>query len=99
LSKFTTVRQHGQLTVLRKHHWECKTQIERYLRNNVVTVFSLKIAKGRIEWRRVVPYAAMMIQAALMDINHLLPVIESTLCELLEHKNLSALACEHLLVF
>ncbi|KAG0326419.1 hypothetical protein BGZ99_009560 [Dissophora globulifera] len=102
LSKPTTVRQHGQLKVMRKHHWECKTQIERYLRNNVLTVFSLKIARGRIEWRRVVPYAAMMIQAFKafqMDINHHhLPIIESTLCGLLEHKNLSALACEDLLV-
>ncbi|KAG0326417.1 hypothetical protein BGZ99_009558 [Dissophora globulifera] len=100
LSKPTTVRQHGQLKVMRKHHWECKTQIERHLRNNLPTVFSLKIARDRIDWRKVAPYVAMMIQAAFrMDINHhLLPIIGSTLCALLEHKNLSALACEDLLV-
>ncbi|KAG0249769.1 hypothetical protein BG011_008975 [Mortierella polycephala] len=100
LTKPTTLRQKMQLKAMRKHHWECGTEIERQLKRNVPTAFSLKITRSRIDWDKVAPYVALMIQAALeMNIeDQHLPVLGTTLCALLEHKELTALACEELLV-
>ncbi|KAG0380852.1 hypothetical protein BGX24_004062 [Mortierella sp. AD032] len=79
ISKPTTMRHQSQLKTMRKHHWECKTEIEQQLKRNVPTAFSLKIAFE-------------------MDIqNPHLPVIGTTLCALLEHKDIGGLACEELL--
>ncbi|KAF9124750.1 hypothetical protein BGW39_007932 [Mortierella sp. 14UC] len=100
MTKPTTMRQQGQLKTMRKHHWECKTEIEQQLKRHVPTAFSLKIVRTRIDWERVAPYITLMIQAAFeMDIhNPHLPVIGTTLCALLEHKDLGGLKCEELLM-
>ncbi|KAK3845643.1 MAG: hypothetical protein J3R72DRAFT_472149 [Linnemannia gamsii] len=99
ISKPTTMRHQSQLKTMRKHHWECKTEIEQQLKRNVPTAFSLKIVRSRINWERIAPYLTLMIQAAFeMDIqNPHLPVIGTTLCALLEHKDIGGLACEELL--
>ncbi|KAF8929870.1 hypothetical protein BGZ58_008620 [Dissophora ornata] len=100
LSKPTTVRQRGQLKMMRKHHWQCRSEIEQQLKRNMPMAFSLRVVKSRIDWDRITPYITLMIQAAFeMDIEHEhLPVIGTTLCTLLEHKDLGGLACEELLV-
>ncbi|OAQ34409.1 hypothetical protein K457DRAFT_28331 [Linnemannia elongata AG-77] len=100
VTKPTTARHQSQLKTMRKHHWECRTEIEQQLKRQVPTAFSLKIVRTRIDWERVAPYITLMIQAAFeMDIqNPHLPVIGTTLCALLEHKDLSGLACEELLM-
>ncbi|KAF9927764.1 hypothetical protein FBU30_002881 [Linnemannia zychae] len=99
MTKPTTMRQKNQLKTMRKHHWECKMEIEQQLKRQVPTTFSLKIVRSRIDWERIAPYVTLMIQAAFqLDIqNPHLPVIGTTLCTLLEHKDLSGLACEKLL--
>ncbi|KAG0199698.1 hypothetical protein BGX33_011489 [Mortierella sp. NVP41] len=100
MTKPTTMRHQNQLKTMRKHHWECRTEIEQQLKRHVPMAFSLKIVRSRIDWERVAPYVTLMIQAAFeMDIQspHL-PVIGTTLCALLEHKDLGGLACEELLV-
>jgi len=63
LTKPTTVRQQNQLKTMRKHHWECKTEIEQQLKRQVPTAFSLRIVRSRIDWERVAPYITLMIQA------------------------------------
>ncbi|KAF9908553.1 hypothetical protein EC991_009698 [Linnemannia zychae] len=100
MTKPTTMRHQGQLKIMRKHHWECRAEIEQQLKHNVPTAFSLKIVRSRIDWERVTPYISLMIQAAFeMDIqNPHLPVIGTTLASLLEHKDLSGLDCEELLM-
>ncbi|KAF9189611.1 hypothetical protein BGZ51_009430 [Haplosporangium sp. Z 767] len=100
LTKPTTLRQKMQLKAMRKHHWECGTEIERQLKRNIPTAFSLKITRSRIDWDKIAPYVALMIQAAFeMNIeDQHLPVLGTTLCALLEHKELAALSCEELLV-
>ncbi|KAG0277142.1 hypothetical protein BGZ95_006459 [Linnemannia exigua] len=100
MTKPTTMRHLSQLKTMRKHHWECKTEIEQQLKRHVPTAFSLKIVRSRINWERITPYITLMIQAAFeMDIqNPHLPVIGTTLCALLEHKDLGGLACEELLM-
>ncbi|KAF9939724.1 hypothetical protein BGZ65_009721 [Modicella reniformis] len=100
LTKPKTVHQRSQLKTMRKHHWECRTEIEHQLKMNAPAMYSLKIARTRIDWERVAPYITLMIQAAFkMDIEHQhLPVVGTTLCVLLEHKDLSGLVCEELLV-
>ncbi|KAF9342937.1 hypothetical protein BGX26_006589, partial [Mortierella sp. AD094] len=99
LNKPTTTRQKSQLKIMRKHHWECRLEVEHNLKRNLPTIFSLKIARTKIDWEKVAPYVTLMIQAAFeMDIDHShLPVIGTTLCVLLEQKDLSAKACEELL--
>ncbi|KAI7821721.1 hypothetical protein BC939DRAFT_493945 [Gamsiella multidivaricata] len=100
LTKPATVRQKNQLKVMRKHHWECRTGITQQLKRNVPTSFSLKVARNRIDWDKFTSYVTLMIQAAFemdIDSNHL-PLIGTTLCAHLEHKDLSGLACEELLI-
>ncbi|KAF9170293.1 hypothetical protein BGX21_005157 [Mortierella sp. AD011] len=99
LNKPTTARQKSQLKIMRKHHWECRIEVEHNLKRNLPTIFSLKIARTKIDWEKVVSYVTLMIQAAFeMDIDHIhLPVIGTTLCLLLEKRGLSAKACEELL--
>ncbi|KAG0314284.1 hypothetical protein BGZ97_009435 [Linnemannia gamsii] len=100
VTKPTTARHQSQLKIMRKHHWECRTEIEQHLKRHIPTAFSLKIVRSRIDWERVAPYITLMIQAAFeMDIQspHL-PVIGTTLCALLEHKDLGGLASEDLLM-
>lgn len=63
LTKPTTARQVNQLKAMRKHHWECRTEMEHQLRKNIPGTYSLKVARGRIDWERVAPYVALMIQA------------------------------------
>ncbi|KAF9570011.1 hypothetical protein EC968_002325 [Mortierella alpina] len=100
LTKPTTARQKAQIKAMRKHHWECELEVEGHLKRNRPTTFSLKILRDRINWERLAPYITLMIQAAFeMDIDHQhLPVIGTTLCALLEHRELGALQCEELLV-
>jgi len=62
-TKPTTVRQVNQLKTMRKHHWECHTEVEHQLRKNIPGTYSLKIARTRIDWERVAPYVTLMIQA------------------------------------
>lgn len=63
MTKPTTSRHQSQLKTMRKHHWECRTEIEQQLRRHVPTAFSLKIVRTRIDWERVAPYITLMIQA------------------------------------
>jgi hypothetical protein len=63
MTKPTTMRQQNQLKTMRKHHWECKTEIEQQLKHHVPTAFSLKIVRSRIDWERVAPYITLMVQA------------------------------------
>jgi len=63
MTKPTTVRHQSQLKTMRKHHWECRTEIEQQLKRHVPTAFSLKIVRTRIDWERVAPYITLMIQA------------------------------------
>ncbi|CAO3570932.1 unnamed protein product [Mortierella alpina] len=100
LTKPTTVRQKSQLKAMRKHHWECELEVEGHLKRNRPTTYRLKISRSRIDWERLAPYITLMIQAAFeMDINHQhLPAVGTTLCALLEHKDLDALQCEEQLV-
>ncbi|KAF9548662.1 hypothetical protein EC957_005901 [Mortierella hygrophila] len=100
MTKPTTARHQSQLKTMRKHHWECRTEIEQQLRRHVPTAFSLKIVRTRIDWERIAPYVTLMIQAAFeMDIqNPHLPVVGTTLCAFLEHKDLGGLACEEMLM-
>lgn len=63
ITKPTTVRHQSQLKIMRKHHWECRTEIEQHLKRHVPTAFSLKIVRTRIDWERVAPYITLMIQA------------------------------------
>ncbi|KAI1317753.1 hypothetical protein EDD11_007927 [Mortierella claussenii] len=100
LAKPTTVRQKAQLKAMRKHYWECRTEIEQNLKHNIPASFALKIVRSRIDWERVAPYITLMIQAAFdMDIDYKnLPIIGTTLCALLEHRNLGGIACEKLLI-
>ncbi|KAF9967858.1 hypothetical protein BGZ70_007914 [Mortierella alpina] len=100
LSKPSTVRQKSQLKAMRKHHWECELQVEGHLKRNRPTTYRLKILRNRIDWERLAPYITLMVQAAFeMDINHQhLPVVGTTLCALLEHKDLGATQCEELLI-
>ncbi|KAK3817382.1 MAG: hypothetical protein J3Q66DRAFT_369228 [Benniella sp.] len=62
-TKPTTVRQVNQLKTMRKHHWECHTEVVHQLRKNTPGTYSLKIARTRIDWERVEPYVTLMIQA------------------------------------
>ncbi|KAF9104624.1 hypothetical protein BGX27_010010 [Mortierella sp. AM989] len=99
LNKPTTVRQKAQLKIMRKHHWECRLEIEQQLKRNIPAMFSLKVARTKIDWEKVAPYIALMLQAAFdMDIGHdHLPTIGTTLCIQLEQRDLSAIACEKML--
>lgn len=63
LTKPTTARQVNQLKTMRKHHWECRTEMEHQLRKNIPGTYSLKVARSRIDWERVTPYVTLMIQA------------------------------------
>ncbi|KAG0338846.1 hypothetical protein BG000_003299 [Podila horticola] len=100
LAKPTTPRQTMQLKAMRKHHWECGEEVKKALRRHRPASYSLRILRDRIDWCKVAPYVALMIQAAFnMDINYPhLPIIGSTLCAFLQHKNMSADKCEELLV-
>ncbi|KAF9203048.1 hypothetical protein BGZ49_006859 [Haplosporangium sp. Z 27] len=99
LNKPATPRQKAQLKIMRKHHWECRSEIEQNLRRNMPTVFSLNITRTKIDWEKIMPYITLMIQAAFeIDVDHEhLPVLGITLCIYLEQKQLSATACEELL--
>jgi len=63
LKKPATSRQKSQLKTMRRHHWECKTQVEQLLDRNQPTSFALKIARDRIDWEKLGPYIALMLQA------------------------------------
>jgi GTPase SAR1 family protein len=63
VTKPTTARHQSQLKIMRKHHWECRTEIEQHLKRHIPTAFSLKIVRSRIDWERVAPYITLMIQA------------------------------------
>ncbi|KAG0022701.1 hypothetical protein BGZ80_011436 [Entomortierella chlamydospora] len=65
LNKPTTARQKSQLKIMRKHHWECRLEVEYNLKRNLPAIFSLKIARTKIDWEKVVPYVTLMIQASL----------------------------------
>ncbi|GJJ70556.1 hypothetical protein EMPS_02905 [Entomortierella parvispora] len=81
LKKPTTPRQKFQLKTMRKHHWECKTEVEQLLDRNRPTSFALRVARDRIDWDKFGPYVALMLQAAFdKDLGdpHL-PIIAATL--------------------
>lgn len=63
LKKPATSRQKSQLKTMRRHHWECKTEAEQHLERNPPTSFALKIARDRIDWEKLGPYIALMLQA------------------------------------
>lgn len=72
LAKPTTPRQAMQLKAMRKHHWECGEEVKEGLRRHKPAAYSLKITRDRIDWCKVAPYVALMIQAvggSLIDLS------------------------------
>ncbi|KAF9970867.1 hypothetical protein BGZ73_006282 [Actinomortierella ambigua] len=90
----------NQLKAMRRHHWECKQAVLQALERTVPKTYALKLVRSRIDWPRVTPYLALILQAAfeLEVTNEHLPVLAATVQAQLEHNNLSGRALEELLV-